>query len=72
MEQRQRRFMVLKNYPNANKAGGKESDKCTLILTEGDSAKAVAVSCCVIVQSISALKLSLLGFTLYDFWHYSF
>ena len=42
-------------------------DKCTLILTEGDSAKALAVSCCVIVQSILALKLALLGFTLYDF-----
>ena len=56
----------IEKVDNANKAGGKESDKCTLILTEGDSAKAVAVSC-VIVQSILALTLSLLGFTLYDF-----
>ena len=29
---------------DANKAGGKESNKCTLILTEGDSAKALAIS----------------------------
>ena len=43
------------------------ADKCTLVLTEGDSAKAHAVSCCVTVQSILALKLALLGFTLYDF-----
>ena len=29
---------------DANEAGGKGSDKCTLILTEGDSAKALAIS----------------------------
>jgi len=29
---------------DANEAGGKNSEKCTLILTEGDSAKALAVS----------------------------
>ncbi len=29
---------------DANKAGGKESSKCTLILTEGDSAKATAMA----------------------------
>jgi len=29
---------------DANKAGGKESNKCTLILTEGDSAKATALA----------------------------
>ena len=29
---------------DANKAGGLESDKCTLILTEGDSAKTFAIS----------------------------
>lgn len=28
---------------DANDAGGRNSDKCTLILTEGDSAKALAV-----------------------------
>lgn len=28
---------------DANKAGGKEGSKCTLILTEGDSAKALAL-----------------------------
>ena len=43
------------------------ANKCTLILTEGDSTKALAVSCCVTMQSILALKLDLLGFTLYDF-----
>ena len=47
------------------------ADKCTLILTEGDSAKALAVSCCVTVHSFLALKLALLGFTLYDFRLYS-
>lgn len=30
---------------DANEAGGRNSDKCTLILTEGDSAKSLAVSC---------------------------
>ena len=37
----------LKGIPkliDANDAGGKNSIKCTLILTEGDSAKALAVS----------------------------
>jgi hypothetical protein len=29
---------------DANNAGGKQSEKCTLILTEGDSAKALAIS----------------------------
>lgn len=29
---------------DANEAGGKNADKCTLILTEGDSAKTLAVS----------------------------
>ncbi|KAH9314762.1 hypothetical protein KI387_023389, partial [Taxus chinensis] len=29
---------------DANQAGGKNSDQCTLILTEGDSAKALAVA----------------------------
>ena len=57
----------IEKLDDANKAGGKESDKCTLILTEGDSAKALAVSCCVIVLGLLALKLALLGFTLYDF-----
>ena len=37
----------LKGIPkldDANKAGTKDSAKCTLILTEGDSAKALAVA----------------------------
>lgn len=29
---------------DANNAGGRGSDKCTLILTEGDSAKSLAIS----------------------------
>lgn len=29
---------------DANNAGGRGSDKCTLILTEGDSAKTLAIS----------------------------
>lgn len=39
---------------DANEAGGRNSDKCTLILTEGDSAKALAVSC--LVASISSFS----------------
>lgn len=34
----------VEKLEDANKAGGKESQRCTLILTEGDSAKALAVS----------------------------
>ncbi|CAN1342380.1 DNA topoisomerase 2 [Linum perenne] len=37
---------------DANEAGGKNSDKCTLILTEGDSAKGLAVS---IVSGLSVV-----------------
>ena len=33
---------------DANEAGGRNSDKCTLILTEGDSAKSLAGSCHVV------------------------
>lgn len=39
---------------DANDAGGRNSDKCTLILTEGDSAKALAVSC--LFTSISSFR----------------
>lgn len=35
----------INKLEDANEAGGRNSDKCTLILTEGDSAKALAVSC---------------------------
>jgi DNA topoisomerase-2 len=38
------RISGLTKLEDANEAGGKDSDKCTLILTEGDSAKALAVS----------------------------
>ncbi|KAK7826207.1 dna topoisomerase 2 [Quercus suber] len=34
----------IEKLDDANKAGGKESDRCTLILTEGDSAKALALA----------------------------
>nr|POE50684.1 dna topoisomerase 2 [Quercus suber] len=34
----------IEKLDDSNKAGGKESDKCTLILTEGDSTKALALA----------------------------
>ena len=34
----------IEKYTPANKAGGREAHKCTLIITEGDSAKTLAVS----------------------------
>lgn len=39
-----RRIYGLAKLADANEAGGKNSDKCTLILTEGDSAKALAIA----------------------------
>lgn len=39
------RIRGIVKLEDANDAGGRNSDKCTLILTEGDSAKALAVSC---------------------------
>jgi len=41
---KQIRILGIPKLEDANKAGTKESDKCTLILTEGDSAKATAMS----------------------------
>ncbi|KAL6911837.1 hypothetical protein ACP4OV_000642 [Aristida adscensionis] len=38
------RISGLPKLEDANEAGGKDSGKCTLILTEGDSAKALAMS----------------------------
>lgn len=38
------RLTGIKKLEDANKAGTKESKKCTIILTEGDSAKTLAVS----------------------------
>ncbi|MBE35254.1 MAG: hypothetical protein CMI16_06830 [Opitutaceae bacterium] len=38
------RLTGIPKLDDANDAGGRKSDKCTLILTEGDSAKALAVS----------------------------
>lgn len=34
----------MEKLEDANKAGTKDSDKCLLILTEGDSAKSLAMS----------------------------
>nr|BAE06274.1 topoisomerase II [Scutellaria baicalensis] len=39
-----RRIYGLAKLSDANEAGGRNSDKCTLILTEGDSAKALAIA----------------------------
>lgn len=41
---KRQRLTGITKLEDANDAGGKNSDKCTLILTEGDSAKALAVS----------------------------
>uniref|UniRef100_A0ACD5TW45 Uncharacterized protein n=1 Tax=Avena sativa TaxID=4498 RepID=A0ACD5TW45_AVESA len=37
-------LLGIPKLEDANDAGGKDSDKCTLILTEGDSAKALAMA----------------------------
>lgn len=42
---------------DANEAGGRNSDKCTLILTEGDSAKALAVSRHVLTTQVSFISM---------------
>ncbi|CAA0808911.1 DNA topoisomerase 2 [Striga hermonthica] len=39
-----RRIYGLAKLADANEAGGRNSEKCTLILTEGDSAKALAIA----------------------------
>jgi DNA topoisomerase-2 len=41
---RKKRRVLVPKLEDANKAGGAESNKCVLILTEGDSAKTMAVS----------------------------
>ena len=41
---KRQRLTGITKLEDANDAGGKNSDRCTLILTEGDSAKALAVS----------------------------
>jgi DNA topoisomerase II len=38
------RLTGIPKLDDANEAGGRNSEKCTLILTEGDSAKALAIS----------------------------
>lgn len=40
------RITGIPKLDDANDAGGKASEQCTLILTEGDSAKDLAVSTC--------------------------
>lgn len=42
---KRQRITGITKLEDANDAGGRHSEKCTLILTEGDSAKALAVSC---------------------------
>lgn len=37
-------YAGIPKLDDANNAGGRQSEKCTLILTEGDSAKALAIS----------------------------
>jgi DNA topoisomerase-2 len=41
---KRQRVLGIPKLDDANKAGTRESEKCTLILTEGDSAKALAIS----------------------------
>ncbi|XP_059649125.1 DNA topoisomerase 2 [Cornus florida] len=41
---KRQRITGITKLDDANDAGGKNSDKCTLILTEGDSAKALAMA----------------------------
>ncbi|GAB2260936.1 hypothetical protein Droror1_Dr00011791 [Drosera rotundifolia] len=41
---KRQRITGIAKLEDANEAGGKNSEKCTLILTEGDSAKALAMS----------------------------
>lgn len=43
---KRQRLTGIPKLEDANDAGGRNSEKCTLILTEGDSAKALAVSVC--------------------------
>lgn len=38
------RLLGIAKLDDANEAGGRNSKKCTLILTEGDSAKTLALS----------------------------
>merc|ERR1719346_877906 len=40
----QTRILGIPKLEDANEAGGKNSEECTLILTEGDSAKSLAVA----------------------------
>ena len=52
---KRQRLVGLTKLEDANEAGGRNSEKCTLILTEGDSAKALAVSnqCHTLIRLVS-------------------
>ena len=41
---KKQRLTGISKLDDANEAGGKNGHKCTLLITEGDSAKALAVS----------------------------
>jgi len=41
---KQIKLFGIKKLDDANKAGSKDSERCTLILTEGDSAKSLALA----------------------------
>ncbi|KAM7530082.1 hypothetical protein LguiB_033492 [Lonicera macranthoides] len=43
-QNKRKRITGIPKLEDANEAGGRDSDKCTLILTEGDSAKALAMA----------------------------
>jgi DNA topoisomerase-2 len=42
--QKKRKLLGIEKLDDANKAGTNESEKCLLILTEGDSAKSLAMA----------------------------
>lgn len=49
---KRQRIIGIPKLEDAYDAGGKNSEKCTLILTEGDSAKALAVSFLPLIYSL--------------------
>jgi DNA gyrase/topoisomerase IV subunit B len=68
-------ILGIPKLDDANDAGGKDSDKCTLILTEGDSAKALAVSNAnlsyAIVYTFAVILKGMHFFTSVDGWYRS-
>jgi DNA topoisomerase II len=55
---KRQRITGIPKLEDANDAGGKNSEKCTLILTEGDSAKALAVSYISVIYMYCLLHIS--------------